>query len=393
MRSGRPGDGRACPRAGRRYIARKVARYLSWLGHQTRVFNVGSYRRAQLRQPAAQRVLRPRQRAPGEAAPRHGDARARRHARLVRRRAARWHLRRHQQHARPPARMVQERCREQRRPASSSSSRSATTRRSSTPTCARPSSTARLRRAWTPRRPCAISAPASPTTSASTSRSTTPTASYIKIIDVGRKVVLNRIQRLPARRASCRSSSTSTSPRGPIWLTRHGESEFNVLGHHRRRRRPLSPRGEEYAQSLAAFVRSQAPRGPTLDGLDEHAAAHHPDRPRRSRDKPGAWRALDEIDAGVCDGMTYDADQASRCPRSTRRGRPTSSATATRAASRTRTSSSASTRSSSSSSASASPVLVIAPPGGAARALRLPDGQAAERVPARWRSRSTPSSS
>src|SRR5262249_50917998 len=34
------------PARGKSYMARKVARYLSWLGHKTRVFNVGSYRRA-----------------------------------------------------------------------------------------------------------------------------------------------------------------------------------------------------------------------------------------------------------------------------------------------------------------------------------------------------------
>ena len=33
------------PARGKTYTARKIARYLSWLGHNTRVFNVGSYRR------------------------------------------------------------------------------------------------------------------------------------------------------------------------------------------------------------------------------------------------------------------------------------------------------------------------------------------------------------
>src|SRR4249920_1327101 len=33
------------PARGKTYIARRVARYLNWLGHPTRVFNVGSYRR------------------------------------------------------------------------------------------------------------------------------------------------------------------------------------------------------------------------------------------------------------------------------------------------------------------------------------------------------------
>src|SRR5882672_1552221 len=33
------------PARGKTYTARKVARYLAWLGHAARVFNVGSYRR------------------------------------------------------------------------------------------------------------------------------------------------------------------------------------------------------------------------------------------------------------------------------------------------------------------------------------------------------------
>src|SRR5262245_26087506 len=33
------------PARGKTYIARRVARYLNWLGHPTRVFNVGNYRR------------------------------------------------------------------------------------------------------------------------------------------------------------------------------------------------------------------------------------------------------------------------------------------------------------------------------------------------------------
>jgi 6-phosphofructo-2-kinase/fructose-2,6-biphosphatase 2 len=36
------------PARGKTFIARKIARYLSWLGHRTEVYNVGSYRRARL---------------------------------------------------------------------------------------------------------------------------------------------------------------------------------------------------------------------------------------------------------------------------------------------------------------------------------------------------------
>src|SRR3984885_6893275 len=36
------------PARGKTFIARKLVRYLSWLGYRTQMFNVGSYRRARL---------------------------------------------------------------------------------------------------------------------------------------------------------------------------------------------------------------------------------------------------------------------------------------------------------------------------------------------------------
>ncbi len=36
------------PARGKTFIARKIARYLAWLGNRTQVFNVGSYRRARI---------------------------------------------------------------------------------------------------------------------------------------------------------------------------------------------------------------------------------------------------------------------------------------------------------------------------------------------------------
>jgi 6-phosphofructo-2-kinase len=38
------------PARGKSYIAKKLKRYLSWLGYRTKVFNVGDYRRKQLEQ-------------------------------------------------------------------------------------------------------------------------------------------------------------------------------------------------------------------------------------------------------------------------------------------------------------------------------------------------------
>src|SRR4051812_42388144 len=36
------------PARGKTYVARKITRYLNWLGHPTRLFNVGNYRREHL---------------------------------------------------------------------------------------------------------------------------------------------------------------------------------------------------------------------------------------------------------------------------------------------------------------------------------------------------------
>ena len=130
-----------------------------------------------------------------------------------------------------------------------------------------------------------------------------PSQSYIKIIDVGRQVILNHIHGyLPARLAPL-LIDMHVSPR-PIWLTRHGQSMYNMLGRIGGDSE-LSPAGEQYAKHLAAFVKQHAPRDQevaiwtsTLNRTIQTAKAIS----RTTR----AWRGLDEIDAGVCDGMTYD---------------------------------------------------------------------------------------
>lgn len=130
--------------------------------------------------------------------------------------------------------------------------------------------------------------------------------SYIKIIDVGRKLTLNRSNGyLPARLAPLLIDMHVT-PR-PIWLTRHGESQNNeqgILGGDSE----LSSRGQEYARSLAEFMRAKARPPGQSGGLAVWTSSL-----RRTistaaplTSKPVVWRALDEIDAGECEGMTYE---------------------------------------------------------------------------------------
>jgi len=127
--------------------------------------------------------------------------------------------------------------------------------------------------------------------------------SYVKLVGRGRQLVLNRIDGYVPARIVFFLTNLQISTR-PIWLTRHGESRFNPenrIGGDP----PLSPRGEAYGRRLAEYVgRSFAPE----DELEVWTST------LRRAVQTGAfvtrnalpWRSLDEIDAGVCDGMTYD---------------------------------------------------------------------------------------
>jgi broad specificity phosphatase PhoE/predicted kinase len=123
---------------------------------------------------------------------------------------------------------------------------------------------------------------------------------FVKIIDVGRKMELHRIEGYLLARVVHFLVNLHVRPRR-VWLTRHGESSFNVTGQIGGDA-PLSESGRAYAQHLAAIVRERVGDGvvvwtSTLRRTIETAEAIG--SPYRS------WRALDEIDAGVCDGMTY----------------------------------------------------------------------------------------
>jgi broad specificity phosphatase PhoE/predicted kinase len=128
-----------------------------------------------------------------------------------------------------------------------------------------------------------------------------PDKSYVKIIDVGRQVVVNRMAGYFSARLMFFLMNVHPARR-KIWLTRHGESQFNVesrIGGDSE----LSPRGFAYASSLSDHMQSQAKTDrlvvwtSTLRRAVQTASALGM--------RPVARRALDEIDSGICDGMTY----------------------------------------------------------------------------------------
>lgn len=126
--------------------------------------------------------------------------------------------------------------------------------------------------------------------------------SFVKIIDVGRQFIVNQLEGYLSARLIFFLMNIHPARR-KIWLTRHGECRFNVDGRIGGDTE-LSARGAEYAESLGTFMAEQ--------GASEEGLVVWTSTLRRTLQTaqalpqtPVTWRALDEIDAGVCDGMTY----------------------------------------------------------------------------------------
>jgi broad specificity phosphatase PhoE/predicted kinase len=131
--------------------------------------------------------------------------------------------------------------------------------------------------------------------------------SFIRVIDVGRMVVSHRIQGYLPSRLVYFLMNLHVTPR-PIFLTRHGESAYNL--ENRVGGDPgLSEAGRAFAEALAEEVRA-------LD-LPRRGLRVWTSTLRRTRETAAPlglpverWRALDEIDAGACDGLTYEEIRA-----------------------------------------------------------------------------------
>ncbi|KAL2332989.1 hypothetical protein Fmac_014202 [Flemingia macrophylla] len=132
--------------------------------------------------------------------------------------------------------------------------------------------------------------------------------SYIKMIDMvsghGGQIHVNNISGYLPGRIVFFLVNTHLTPR-PILLTRHGESQDNVRGRIGGDT-AISEAGELYSKKLAKFVgkRLKSERAASIwtSTLQRTILTASPivGFPKIQ------WRALDEINAGVCDGMTYE---------------------------------------------------------------------------------------
>lgn len=99
-----------------------------------------------------------------------------------------------------------------------------------------------------------------------------------------------------------------------IWLTRHGESLFNSQGSKIGGDSGLSERGERYARCLPEALISRLPQDLNVSVAVWTSTLKRTIQTARNLPFPKLrWKALDEINAGSCDGMTY-AEIAKRMP-------------------------------------------------------------------------------
>ncbi|MFO0617027.1 MAG: 6-phosphofructo-2-kinase/fructose-2,6-bisphosphatase [Polyangiaceae bacterium] len=288
------------PARGKSYIARKLARFLRWLGHETRVFNVGEYRRTLVGSRKTHEFFDPTNADGLEA--------RKRVALLALDDLIQWTQGEGQigiydatNSTRERRAMIRERC------------EAAGLKVAFIETiCDDPVTIERRVRETKLRSPDYAALPEEDAVRdfllrVSHYESVYQTVEddegrYVKMVDEGEKVVVHRIDGNILSRAVFFLMNLRTKPRS-LYMVRHGESVFNVedrIGGDS----DLSPRGRAFAKSLAAFMETKREPGQPFSIWTSRLK-----RTIQTAEAIGgearSFRQLDEIDAGVCDGMTY----------------------------------------------------------------------------------------
>ncbi|XP_022376520.1 6-phosphofructo-2-kinase/fructose-2,6-bisphosphatase 3 isoform X2 [Enhydra lutris kenyoni] len=125
--------------------------------------------------------------------------------------------------------------------------------------------------------------------------------SLIKVIDVGRRFLVNRVQDHIQSRIVYYLMNIHVQPRA-IYLCRHGESEHNLQGKIGGDS-GLSSRGRKFANALSKFVEEQNLKDLRVWTSQLKSTIQTAEALRLPYEQ---WKALNEIDAGVCEEMTYE---------------------------------------------------------------------------------------
>ncbi|WFC99821.1 Fructose-2,6-bisphosphatase [Malassezia yamatoensis] len=126
--------------------------------------------------------------------------------------------------------------------------------------------------------------------------------SYCKIVDVGRSATMNLISGYLESQIAFYLMNLHVTPRN-IFFSRHGESQFNVEGKIGGDA-DLSERGWAYAKALPKLIKEHIGDAPLTVW---HSSLRRTGQTASMLDYPKlVWNSLDELDAGVCDSMTYE---------------------------------------------------------------------------------------
>jgi len=125
--------------------------------------------------------------------------------------------------------------------------------------------------------------------------------SFMKVVNAGEKLIINRHEGTLQSRIVYWLMNIHITPR-TIYLSRHGESQHNVCGKIGGNS-SLSPRGQKYAEALAGFINKENITGlrvwtSWMKRTIQTAASIESPQER--------WKALNEIDAGTCEELTYE---------------------------------------------------------------------------------------
>lgn len=126
---------------------------------------------------------------------------------------------------------------------------------------------------------------------------------FIKLLNLSSQILINRIDSYLQSRIVFYVMNLHVKPRY-IWLSRHGESQYNLEGKIGGDA-DLSQRGWKYARKLKHMVDQYIPDQQNLQVWTStlkrtQQTASFLQFPKKT------WKALDELDGGSCDGLTYD---------------------------------------------------------------------------------------
>lgn len=130
---------------------------------------------------------------------------------------------------------------------------------------------------------------------------------FIRLVNVNSQLVLNRIESYLELRIVYYVMNLHIKPRS-IWLLRHGESQYNLTGQIGGDA-DLLERGWRYAKRLPELVLKLLGEDAQNTNLTVWTSTLN--RTQQTAlflpyKKKLQWKALDELDAGECDGMTYE---------------------------------------------------------------------------------------